>query len=699
MPFRQYMITEIQLITTIIYQHLSNNISRHHHQHPSNLFFQSLLKDFEQLRISISLNDRLYIFLLKCKDLIYSSSLNTEHLCRYECILPFCSVIAENETPSSITAVSIDCITNLLTSHCFINKNALNAMECIQCIGNAITSVTLDVKQNEFDQGLLLKFMNLINALLDNECFVFLTEANIWNLFEKCLCILFNANMIKHSEAIFEFAEIVICNLTKKIFGQLPHLLNAQSVPSSNQKQHKKSNKVNRAKRGYTSLKEKILSNSKKEQTTKTKAFKASKSFDIDCLIRILSALLSANPQSYEGGELNESPQHIPIDSNRLMLCLKLIMIALNESGSHFHKHPRILTLIEDNLCFLLLRHGKNTQFLMLYELILRIYAELMHHETLRHRIKLQNELLFEMLFVRILKSGLPNPSQCQSQNNESTERKTANGDEEKYENSLPTVETMSLPTNIDENEAHSEQSVDAIFVKTMLNHLLDLCLTDYFIAELFENYDCSMYSSNLCSDLVIYLSKCIIPGRGIFDDIHYLATMCLMNIAQINANCVIDNAINASTNIQKKKAILFAGIDIFNYAPSKGITYWFDHGLLQNDDSNAADAIVDILFFCERRFNAEHIGYYLGSDDLLASKVRHKYIARRYCFDGLTLDAAMRGFFEDFKLPIETQQVDRILESFSTTYCAQNTTTWHMSASTTYTLTFALMVCICTQL
>ena len=113
-----------------------------------------------------------------------------------------------------------------------------------------------------------------------------------------------------------------------------------------------------------------------------------------------------------------------------------------------------------------------------------------------------------------ILKSGLPQPSQSQSQNNEST-------DEEKYENSLPTVETMSLPTNIDENEAHNEQSVDAIFIKTVLNHFLDLCLTDYFIAELFENYDCSMYSSNLCSDLVIYLSKCIIPGRGIFDDIN----------------------------------------------------------------------------------------------------------------------------------------------------------------------------------
>ena len=81
-------------------------------------------------------------------------------ICRFECIVPFCLVIEQNESPASITGVAINCITNLLNSS-FINLNTLNCDKCIQLIGNTLCNVILDVKQKEFDQGLLLKFIQI----------------------------------------------------------------------------------------------------------------------------------------------------------------------------------------------------------------------------------------------------------------------------------------------------------------------------------------------------------------------------------------------------------------------------------------------------------------------------------------------------------------------------------------------------------
>ena len=131
--------------------------------------------------------------------------------------MPFCLVIEQNESPSSITAVSINCLTNLLNSS-FISIDSPNCKQCIQLIGNTICSVILDVEQKEFDEGLLLKFMNLISSLLNNKCYIHLSESMIWNIFEKCLYIYFNVNANQHSEALFEFAEITITLLIQRIF-------------------------------------------------------------------------------------------------------------------------------------------------------------------------------------------------------------------------------------------------------------------------------------------------------------------------------------------------------------------------------------------------------------------------------------------------------------------------------------------------
>ena len=74
---------------------------------------------------------------------------------------------------------------------------------------------------------------------------------------------------------------------------------------------------------------------------------------------------------------------------------------------------------------------------------------------------------------------------------------------------------------------------MDDIFVKTALEHLVDLCRSRWFIKELWLNFDCDLYSSNLCHDLIALLTKHTIPGAGIMNNIHYLAMQCLVNITE----------------------------------------------------------------------------------------------------------------------------------------------------------------------
>ena len=136
---------------------------------------------------------------------------------RFEAVYPFCFVVEHNESPSSITAVSIQCLCNLLNSS-FIALDAVHCAECIQLIGTTICSVILDVEQKEFDEGLLLKFLYFIQSLLGNECVVHLSESSMWNLFEKSLYIYFNVNAHQHSEALFEAAEITVTLLIRSVF-------------------------------------------------------------------------------------------------------------------------------------------------------------------------------------------------------------------------------------------------------------------------------------------------------------------------------------------------------------------------------------------------------------------------------------------------------------------------------------------------
>ena len=84
-------------------------------------------------------------------------------------------------------------------------------------------------------------------------------------------------------------------------------------------------------------------------------------------------------------------------------------------------------------------------------------------------------------------------------------------------------------------------------------------------------------------------------------------------------------------------------------------------------------------------------IGDYLGERDEPMLTVMHAYVDALE-FHGMALDEAIRRFLEGFRLPGESQKIDRLMEKFAERYCSQNPGAYK-SADTAYVLSFSVIM------
>ena len=84
-------------------------------------------------------------------------------------------------------------------------------------------------------------------------------------------------------------------------------------------------------------------------------------------------------------------------------------------------------------------------------------------------------------------------------------------------------------------------------------------------------------------------------------------------------------------------------------------------------------------------------IGDYLGEREEPMLSVMHAYVDAMD-FTAQTLDEAIRKFLEGFRLPGESQKIDRLMEKFAERYCKQNPGAYK-NADTAYVLSFSVIM------
>lgn len=112
--------------------------------------------------------------------------------------------------------------------------------------------------------------------------------------------------------------------------------------------------------------------------------------------------------------------------------------------------------------------------------------------------------------------------------------------------------------------------------------------------------------------------------------------------------------------------------IILFNEKPKRGLEF-----LSKNRFLDGADPEKVAEFLLTTPGLSKHaIGQYIGSNDDFCVSVLRAF-TQKLDFAAIEIDEALRLFLAQFRLPGEADQIDRIMESFSATYYADNPTSF----------------------
>ncbi|KAJ3355443.1 guanine nucleotide exchange protein for ADP-robosylation factor [Entophlyctis luteolus] len=139
--------------------------------------------------------------------------------------------------------------------------------------------------------------------------------------------------------------------------------------------------------------------------------------------------------------------------------------------------------------------------------------------------------------------------------------------------------------------------------------------------------------------------------------------------------------------NMKQRKQVLLEGIKKFNVKPKKGIQYLVESGCIPTKSPK------DIALFLLHTdgLNKTIIGEYLGEGDEENIAIMHAFVDEMD-FSQMLFVPALRTFLQSFRLPGESQKIDRFMLKFAGRYVQGNPTSFS-SADTAYVLAYSVIM------
>ncbi|KAJ3265244.1 guanine nucleotide exchange protein for ADP-robosylation factor [Chytriomyces hyalinus] len=139
--------------------------------------------------------------------------------------------------------------------------------------------------------------------------------------------------------------------------------------------------------------------------------------------------------------------------------------------------------------------------------------------------------------------------------------------------------------------------------------------------------------------------------------------------------------------NLKHRKQVLLEGIKRFNTKPKKGVQYLLDSGCIS---TRTPKDIASFLLHTEG-LNKTMIGEFLGEGDEENIAIMHAFVDEMD-FTHLPFVSALRNFLQSFRLPGESQKIDRFMLKFAGRYVQGNPTSFS-SADTAYVLAYSVIM------
>ncbi|CAL0301460.1 unnamed protein product [Lupinus luteus] len=587
---------------------------------------------------------------------------------------PFLDVIQSDETGAPITGVALSSVYKILTLD-VIDQNTVNVVDTMHLVVDAVTSCRFEVTDPGSEEVVLMKILQVLLACVKSKASLALCNQHICTIVNTCFRIVHQAGT--KGELLQRIARYTMHELVRCIFSHLQDMdntkrdlinesttikqeasgLNNEHASESSQLENGNLNPIyddQRLSTGIASSTASVVTETVMDgntaiaisgkETDPHELQLMTEPYGVPCMVEIFHFLCSLlNVVEHVG--INPRSNTIAYDEDVPLFALTLINSAIELGGPSFRRHPRLLSLIQDELFQNIMQFGLSMSPLVL-SMVCSIVLNLYHH--LRTELKLQLEAFFSCVILRLAQS--------------------------KYGSSYP----------------QQEAAMEA---------LVDFCRQKTFMVEMYANFDCDITCSNVFEEVANLLSRSAFPVNNPLSSIHVLALDGLIAIMQGMAERIGTGSVSSEHSLvnfeeytpfwmekcenfddpkdwipfvcRRKffKRRLMIGADHFNRDVKKGLEFLQATHLLPDKlDPQSVACFLRYTVGLDKNL----IGDFLGNHDEFCVEVLHEF-ARTFDFQDMTLDTALRLFLESFRLPGESQKIHRVLEAFSERYYEQS--------------------------
>ncbi|KAI9233815.1 MAG: hypothetical protein BYD32DRAFT_464966 [Podila humilis] len=608
---------------------------------------------------------------------------------------PFLEVIQSGDTNGPITGAALSSVEKFLMCK-IINKDSPNVSLAMQRLAVAATHCKFEASDSVSDEIVLLKILQVLRVAFTSGPGSLLSDESVCSMIETGLSM---CCQLQLSEMLRKSAEHTMTIITQTMFEKLRTIpvpkessTSDAEEPEDNEVIHVQASNpqesdahttapTSTATEGEDAPQEQprelvtvgVSGNEPEKDEAATLNNEQEPEVNLDAappksyglpsireLLRVLISLLNPHDQ-----------QHI--DRMRLM-ALSILDVALEAGGRSITKFSVLMALVSDDMCKFLFQLAR-TDNLPILTLTLRVISTLF--DTMKPCLKLQQELFLSFLLDRLsppafaLKPLPFNPDFGEPLRPVATsEPEVSNGSRA----GSPSPSTKSSKGDkLDTTTAHGE-----------VRELLLECLGQFaraptFMIDLWVNYDCGLDCSDLFQDMIKFLTRNSFPDSTTYSasNSHMLCMDSLLLFinhmvdrlsTSKEENNILDKDLESYDDLFKRrqqKELLVKGAAKFDENPKAGLAFLEAHNMIKslNDPIGLA-----VFLKTSTRISKKLLGEFLAkpaNSDVL------KAFIQLFDFNGKRLDEALRDMLETFRLPGESQQIERIMELFAATYFA----------------------------
>ena len=622
---------------------------------------------------------------------------------------PFLQVIRSSSTSAPITSLAIVAITRFFAYN-FITMESPRISLAMQLLSAAVTHCRFEASDSSADEIVLLRILKLMENMLSRPEGELLGDESVCEMMETGLSMCCQARL---SEVLRRSAEMSMVSMCQVIFERLKHL-EVEQIQSPAGDALTADDEMGVLKMSPSVDGTSVGSQQQVAMETRGVSSEETRAIEKSSMSTIVNASSTELPLPSvgDGGpEVDARPYSLPsirelfrvlidlldphsrqhTDTMRIM-ALRIIDVALEVAGPSIAKHPSLALLAKDDLCRHLFQLVRSENVALLNG-SLRVAGTLL--ATCREVLKLQQELFLSYLVACLhprveiprepgidpaLYDGVPQspklvkPAPSQTSSGRSTP--------------VPVKDRQKLGM---EGGARKPDAREA-----MVESIGALTRIPSFMVELFVNYDCEVDRSDMCEDMIGLLSRNAFPDSATWSttNVPPLCLDALLGYINFMADRLHDEPqVDGYPDPQKlreqrtRKKIIVRGATRFNEDPKGGIAYLTAQGIIDNPD------------------DPRQIANFLKGTTRVSKKVLGDFISKKqngeileafmeaFNFTGQRVDEALRQLLVTFRLPGESQLIERIITEFSEKYCANSTPEEVADKDAVYILTYAIIM------